>query len=319
MTRSVDTIFNDIDIFAKNGDKLAPTFQMNTGWPSSFDAGGGEFPSRVNYNYLYYRLYALCELVTKYGSALEWDGSIAYVKGAIVVSTTGVPYFAKQPSTNIDPDTDTPSSFWGSLSQAITNASAVTYNNDPAVVSGTNIEQVMNKITTGIASQGHDIIVDKGGVKANVTPLLKNTASPIEYLTAGALTYNVNSRHPKFPTTLFSDANIYNETTHSFVENGVLGQTTEWIINMRLVKDKKADELTVFLVFANRNSVIYNKTQSVCIIPTDNKTVDFAVRFTTISNQVDLEYGLTASCDKEDNSELTIVDIQRVSHATLIA
>jgi hypothetical protein len=121
MPRNIDTVITELDIFAKDSsDKQPPPFAMVTGWSAAYDVGGGSFPARHSYNNLFYRLYALANLQTIYGGAILWGATIAYEKGAIVISDLGFPFYAKQTSTGVNPDTDTQEN-WGSLIPGLVN------------------------------------------------------------------------------------------------------------------------------------------------------------------------------------------------------
>lgn len=184
MARNIDSIFTDLDIFAKNStDKQAPPFAMNTGFGSAYDAGGGSFPERHSINNLLYRLYLTAELQTRYGGTLLWGTTIAYEKGAIVVSATGIPYFAKQTSTGVDPDTDVSETYWSNL---IPQASNTNFRGSSGLVVATG-NSVLLSGTANIKNQ----------VTYSTPPTIDYTACPIYPTTGVMLLGNVFIDHVK--------------------------------------------------------------------------------------------------------------------------
>lgn len=119
MARDTDSIFLSSDIWALTGDRSAPAFPINTGWGIQYeqdpDVSGVQI-ERENVNNEFYRLSLLANLTTTYGGCLEWDSSIPYAQGAIVVGSNGSPYFAKQANSNQDPALDVIGTYWGDLS-----------------------------------------------------------------------------------------------------------------------------------------------------------------------------------------------------------
>jgi hypothetical protein len=133
---------------------------MNTGWGAVYDVGGGSFPSRNSYNNLFYRLYALAELTSKYGGAILWGTTIAYEKGAIVISPLGVPFYAKQTSTGQDPDTDVSETYWSSLIPGAANTSYRDSSGQVKVNSGNSIKPSVSFLTTsaGLLTPEQDFV-----------------------------------------------------------------------------------------------------------------------------------------------------------------
>ncbi len=115
MARDSDSIFLSTDIWALTGDRSAPAFPLNTGWGIQYEqdpALSGVQIERENVNNEFYRLSLIANLTTTYGGCLEWDATIPYVQGAIVVGSNGSPYFAKQANSNQDPTLDTTETYW---------------------------------------------------------------------------------------------------------------------------------------------------------------------------------------------------------------
>lgn len=207
MVRNTDTVITDLDIFAKNSsEKNPPPFAMNTGWSAAYDVGGGSFPARHSYNNLFYRLYALANLQTVYGGAILWGTTIAYEKGAIVISTLGFPFYAKQTSTGVDPDTDTLEQNWGSLVPGLVNTD---FRDSSGLI---------------IANGNSDLIAGTTGTVNQVT----FTSVP---------TFDT-TKQPTYPaTSVMLNGNF-------FIDHGIVGQQNTWEFEF-MYDNSNADALII--------------------------------------------------------------------------
>jgi len=127
MARDTDTVFQSSEIWALTGDRSAPGFPLNTGWGAIYEQDpnlGGAFLSRDTFNYNFYRLSLLANMITVYGSGLEWGVTIPYVMGATCVGSDGTLYFAKTANTGIDPVSDGGVN-WASIASAVTGVNTV--------------------------------------------------------------------------------------------------------------------------------------------------------------------------------------------------
>lgn len=191
MARNIDTVITELDIFAKDSsEKQPPPFAMNTGWSAAYDVGGGSFPARHSYNNLFYRLYALANLQTVYGGAILWGTTVAYEKGAIVISDLGFPFYAKQTSTGVDPDTDTLEENWGSLVPGLVN---------------TNFKDSSGLI---IANGNSDLIA--------------GTTDTVNQVTFTSVPTFDTTKQPTYPATSV----MLNGNT--FIDHGIVGQKNTW-------------------------------------------------------------------------------------------
>ncbi len=216
MARNIDTVITDLDIFAKDSsNKAPPPFAMNTGWSTAYDVGGGSFPARHSYNNLFYRLYALANLQTIYGGAILWGSTIAYEKGAIVISTLGHPFYAKQTSTAVDPDTDTINEYWGNLIPGVSNTD---FRDSSGLI-----------IATGNSTSISGVI---------------STVNQVTY--GGAPTLDT-SKQPTYPSTSVILSG------NSFIDHGIIGQQNTWVFEFTYNNPDKEAMIIATLVQGDSN------------------------------------------------------------------
>lgn len=189
MSRNSSGIFTSV--FAENGDKSAPTFTFTDGWDSDYAPGGGKYPEREVFNYLYNQLYALGVDVNENGAALPWDTTITYNQGAFVIGSDFNVYLGLTASNQGNDPTST-SGFWIRLpndADFSDNASASTagatlvgiYVTDPGTNTNlTNNMTLQNFLNNGWLKAFGRVEDLGGGYEINTSYPYKNVASVSE-------------------------------------------------------------------------------------------------------------------------------------------
>jgi hypothetical protein len=294
MARNTDTVFTDLDIFAKNGDKTAPPFAMNTGWSSVYDASSPNpsFPSRETYNQLFYRLYALAELTTKFGGSLLWGETIAYEKGAIVVSPLGIPFYAVQTSTGVDPDTDVSMTYWKNIGSPVSDTSYRDSSGQVKVNSGNSVKPSVSLLTTsaGIPSTEQDFIY--------VSPLQISAAPTTHYPIAEA-----NK----------DESSIFDFTNGTFLEYRSLGSQNLFRLTFNWSKSNIGKKFMLRVRLYNPLSS-FTQTQEI-YISEETDSGEFTFTFWTIADSATLPsplgtgngYKISASIIGDTGSDCAII------------
>jgi hypothetical protein len=298
MARDNDTIFTDVDIFAKNSsDKQPPPFELNTGFSVAYDAGGGSYPERHTFNNLLYRLYLTGELQTKSGGALPWGDTIAYEKGAIVISDNGVPFYAIQTSTGVNPDTDVTSVYWVTLAPGQAN-------------------------TDFRDSSGQVKVNDGNGIKPTVTVVEGGEEVAFSYSSPLNISASPVTKYP------ISEANkdessIYDFTNNTFLEYGTLGGQNMFRLYFTWAKDPAATAKEFVISFRLYNELgSFTQTQNIYVSKETSSGAQ-TVNLWTIANSASLPsplgtgkgYKIVVSIDGDGGSycDITLDNFIRIN------
>jgi len=107
--------------WANAGDRGLGGINLNELWPISYSTSGGEFPKRIQFNELYFRLSTLAVELNQGGAFLEYNNTIDYVAGAMVLGSDGNRYRANAangPSSSVVDPVGDATGVWTNLDRA---------------------------------------------------------------------------------------------------------------------------------------------------------------------------------------------------------
>lgn len=195
----------------------------------------------------------------------------------------------------------------------------VDYANTPAIITGTTVAALLDKLSQMTGSIGHTIINDRGGVQPTIASLTKGSFTAVQYTTAGALTIDASSKNAVYPNA-FSDSQIYDTTNHTFYDNGIIGQSQIWVFEFELVKVSFNDQVPVQVRFRNKTTPAnYEKIQFFDLGTSDSTTINNQVIFHTIATNETIAggsgsgYELEIQCEKHDLTSVKLLTTTRIS------
>jgi hypothetical protein len=195
----------------------------------------------------------------------------------------------------------------------------VNYANTPAIITGTTVATLLDKLSQMTGGIGHTIINNRGGVQPTIAPLTKGAFTAVQYTTAGALTIDAISNNAVYPNP-FTDSEIYDTTNNTFYDNGIVGQSHIWVFDFELEKGAVGDQVPVIVRFRNKTTPAnYSRTQFFYFGASDATTFNNQVAFHTIATNETIQggigtgYELHIKCEKKDLDSVKLLSAIRIS------
>lgn len=107
MTRKINGIVLESDVWADDGEKISPSFPAKNGWDIRYSEAGGLPVERKLFNYNFNQVTSLCYDVNRFGSNLPYNELISYETNSLVIGSNGIRYISKVPCLDQDPVLDT--------------------------------------------------------------------------------------------------------------------------------------------------------------------------------------------------------------------